>query len=284
LTVSGSEPDVHEGVIGDLPCLIAGEGPPLVVLAGLSPDTGVSPGPMRRVHEQALSPWLPGRRVFYLNRRAGLPPGMTMATLAAEHAAGLNETFGGPVDLVGMSTGGSIAQQLAADHPDAVSRLLLVSTACRLGSAGRRVQRQVAARVRAGASRQALAVAAAEFVPPWRGRYLAALVAGAFGPRLFAAADLQDLATTIEAEDGFDLAACGVVRSPTLLIAGAEDRFYERELFVETAALIPDCRLSLYPNRGHVTVTASPRAIAEATGFLNAGRPTTDSARPASSG
>ena len=103
-------------------------------------------------------------------------------------------------------------------------------------------------------------------------RYLAALVAGVLGPRLFAVADLQDLATTIEAEDGFDLAACGVVRSPTLLIAGAEDRFYERERFVETAALSPDCRPSLYPNRGHVTVTAGPRAIAEATGFLNAGR------------
>lgn len=92
------------------------------------------------------------------------------------------------------------------------------------------------------------------------------------------------MATTIEAEDEFDLAACGVVHSPTLLIAGAEDRFYERELFVETASLIPACRLSLYPNRGHVTVTASPRAIAEANGFLSAGRPATGSVRPAQSG
>ena len=276
MTASRCGPVVREGAIGDLPCLIAGEGPPLVVLAGLSPDVGVSPGPMRRVHEQALRPWLPGRRVFYLNRRAGLPTGMTMAALAAEHASGLNGAFGGPVDVVGLSTGGSIAQQLAADNPDAVGRLVLISTACRLGSAGRRIQRQMAARVRAGASRQALALAAAELVPPWRGRYLAAVLGGALGPRLFAAGDLQDLATTIEAEDGFDLAACGVVRSPTLLIAGAEDRFYERELFAETAALIPGCRLSLYPDRGHVTVAADPQAVAEARGFLNAGRLTTE--------
>lgn len=272
MTANRSARVAHEGTIGDLPCLIAGDGPPVVVLAGLSPDSGVSPGPMRRVHEQAMRPWLPGRRVFYLNRRPGLPAGMTMAMLAAEHAAGLNWTFETPVDVVGLSTGGSIAQQLAADHPGAVRRLVLVSTACRLGSAGRRIQRQVAARVRAGASRQALALLAAVLVPPWRGRYLAALTAGAIGPRLFADPDLQDLATTIEAEDEFDLAACGVVCSPTLLIAGGEDRFYERELFVETAALIPDCRLSLYPKRGHVTVTASPRAVAEANGFLSAGR------------
>jgi hypothetical protein len=88
------------------------------------------------------------------------------------------------------------------------------------------------------------------------------------------------MATTIEAEDEFDLARCGVVRSPTLLIAGAEDRFYERELFVETAALIPGCHLSVHENRGHVTVTASPRAIAQVNCFLNA----TPSARPDRSG
>jgi hypothetical protein len=49
LTDRGSGPYVREGAIGELPCLIAGDGLPLVVLAGLSPDAGVSPGPMRRV-------------------------------------------------------------------------------------------------------------------------------------------------------------------------------------------------------------------------------------------
>jgi pimeloyl-ACP methyl ester carboxylesterase len=108
----------------------------------------------------------------------------------------------------------------------------------------------VAARVRAGAPRQALAVAAAELVPPRRGRYLAGVLACALGVRLFGADALRDMATTIEAEDEFDLAACPTVRSPTLLIAGGKDRFYERELFEETARLIPGCQLSLHADRG----------------------------------
>jgi hypothetical protein len=87
---------VREGAIGRYPCLIAGDGPPLIVLAGLSPDAGVAPGPMRRLHEQALQPWTSGRRVFYVNRRPGLPVPLSMRALAAEHAAALADAFTHP--------------------------------------------------------------------------------------------------------------------------------------------------------------------------------------------
>ena len=76
-----------------------------------------------------------------------------MAALAAEHAQALREAFDEPVDLLGASTGGSIAQQLAAEHRDVVRRLAPVSTGCRLGPNAKLLQRQIAARVRAGATR-----------------------------------------------------------------------------------------------------------------------------------
>lgn len=47
---------------------------------------------------------------------------MTMAELAAEHAVALRDAFAAPVDLVGTSTGGSIAAQLSADHGELVGR------------------------------------------------------------------------------------------------------------------------------------------------------------------
>ena len=104
------------------------------------------------------------RRLVLVNRRADLPRGMTMAEMAAEHADAIRE-LGAPVDVVGTSTGGSIAQQLAADHPDVVRRLVLLSTACRLGPEGKSLQRRVAARIRKGAHRKAIALMVSEFAP-----------------------------------------------------------------------------------------------------------------------
>jgi pimeloyl-ACP methyl ester carboxylesterase len=218
-----------------------------------------------------------GRRVVHVNRRPGLPRAMTMSELAAEHADGIRTTFGEPVDVIGLSTGGSIAQQLAADHPDVVRRLVLVSTACRLGGEGKAMQRAVAARIRAGAERRALAVFAAGLVPPRRGRFAAGLAGAILGPRRLSggAADLGDLATTIEAEDGFDLAACPPIRAPTLIVAGAEDRFNPPALVTEMADLIPGSRLELVSGRGHVTVLWSPAYRDGVPRFLAEGRAST---------
>lgn len=111
-----------------------------------------------------------------------LPRGRTMAALAAEHAQALREAFDEPVDLLGVSTGGSIAQQLAAEHPDVVRRLALVSTGCRLGRNPKLLQRRVAARLRGGATRQALAVLASGLAPSAL-RLPAACLGWLFAPR-----------------------------------------------------------------------------------------------------
>ena len=137
----------------------------VVLLPGLSPVTGVAGDRTVRTMLAPVRELTRERRVFVVNRRAGLPSDLTMSELAAEHAAALRSTFGGPVDLVGVSTGGSIAQQLAAEHPDAVRRLALVSTACRLGTVGREVQAAVADHLRAGERRPAAAAVAAALLP-----------------------------------------------------------------------------------------------------------------------
>jgi pimeloyl-ACP methyl ester carboxylesterase len=267
--------DAERGIIGRLPYLGVGSGPAMLFLGGLSPEAGVDAAGTERMNASLLRPFVKRRRVMFVNRRSGLPRGMSMAELAEEHVEAIRSSLGGPVDVAGISTGGSIAQQLAADHPDAVRRLVLLSTACRLGPQGRTLQRRVAARIRRGAQRQALAVMTAGVVPPRRGQLAAAALAWLAGPRLLAGGDdLADMATTIEAEDAFDLATCrSPIRASTLILAGGADRFYSPELFAETARLIPGSRLRVFERRGHITVTMHPEWAREIERFLAPGNP-----------
>lgn len=260
------------GMLGSIPFAAHGAGPPLVVLAGLSPSTGVASS---MVVQGALDPvrhLSASRRLIVLNRRPDLPENVTMSALADEHAAALKSEFDGPVDVIGSSTGGSIAQQLAADHPGTVRRLALVSSACRLGRYGRSVQRQVAAELRAGRNRAAVAAASGGLVPSGCGRHLAAAAGWVAASHIITSTGTAaDLALTIEAEDGFDLARCAdAIQARTLIVAGERDRFYSRDLFAETAALIPDSRLRLIPRRGHITVTRAQAARAELAAFFGA--------------
>ena len=260
--------DIERGVMGAVPYAAVGSGPSLVVCAGLWPVTGVAGDGFVRGALAPVRRLAARRRLVVLNRRADLPVGLNMAELAAEYAhavAGIDA----PVDVLGASTGGSIAQQLAADHPHAVRRVVLLSTACRLGPVARDLQGRVAVELRAGRTRRAVGLAAAGLAPAGlrtAARGLAWVLAQRVIPTARAAADL---AATIEAEDGFDLASCPrAIQAPTLIIGGGRDRFYGADLFRETAALIPRSELRLVPRRGHLSVTSDRVTQAMIEGFL----------------
>jgi pimeloyl-ACP methyl ester carboxylesterase len=256
--------------MGALPWAAVGSGPPIVVLAGLSPVTGVAGDGFVRSVLAPVRALAEHRQLLAVNRRAGLPSDLTMSGLAREHADGLRARFGSPVDVVGVSTGGSIAQQLAAEHPDTVRRLVLISSACRLGPTGRAMQAAMASELRAGRVRQAAGVALAGLLP-WAGP-LARGAGWLAGPKLLGAPDARaDLLATLDAEDVFDLATCaGTNEARTLVVAGGRDRFYSPALFTETAELIPRSQLSVIARRGHISVARDRRARAQIAGFLDA--------------
>ena len=143
------------------------------------------------------------------------------------------------VDVLGVSTGGSIALQFAADHSGVVRRLVLVSSGCRLGPRGRQAQRQIAGLLRRASPRQAGAVLVSMLgASPVSQRTLAG-VGWLLGTRVVGRGD-PDLLATIEAEDAFDLTQrLGSITQPTLVVGGDRDAFYGSRVFQETAALLP---------------------------------------------
>src|SRR5919107_3032746 len=112
-------PDVREGMlVGGLPCLSFGEGPPLVVFPGIGMSNANPSGIQRWGELRLLSPLAGAFTVYRVGRRVGLKPGTSIVDLANDYALALEEEIGEPVDVLGISTGGSIALQLAVDRPE----------------------------------------------------------------------------------------------------------------------------------------------------------------------
>ncbi|WP_425301914.1 alpha/beta fold hydrolase [Nocardia farcinica] len=143
--------DIVEGTLPlGLPYRALGSGPPLVFLRWFTPDHANPAGLMARAEIAALAPLAAHRRVYAVNRAPDMPSGTTMAEIADDHAAALRTEFSAPVDVLGISSGGSVALQLAADHPDVVRRLVVAASASRLEERARVAQLRYAEAAAAG--------------------------------------------------------------------------------------------------------------------------------------
>lgn len=261
---------VQDRMIGGLECMVMGSGPPLVFLPGLAPENGrPTTRPIRNGEIQAMARYARSHTVYWVGRPTGLARGTSFAQITATTADALRGEFAEPVRVLGISTGGSIALQLAAEHPDVVDRLVLLSSGYRLAGHGAAMQREMIRIAARGRTRPMMAAVAWDLVPPRRGRTPAAAFLYLAGPALYPRArDLNDLLVTLEAEDAFDLRTLPTISAQTLIVNGGRDRFYDLQTVQETVRLVPNSRLALYPTRGHVTVCTDRRAIAEMANFL----------------
>ncbi len=194
---------------------------------------------------------------YIVNRKPGLPAGYSMQNMSDDYATMIKEEFGQPVDVIGVSTGGAIAQHFAADHPDLLRKLIIHSSAYTLSEAGMSGEIQIGELARQQQWRTAYASLVGPMIPP-NGilKYLAkpfVWLVQLLGESLFGAPkDPTDLIVTIEAEFLHNFRErLGQISAPTLVVAGDKDPFYTVDLFRETAEGIPNAKLILYKGMGH---------------------------------
>jgi pimeloyl-ACP methyl ester carboxylesterase len=256
-----------------LPHLRLGTGVPLVVIPGLSGRIGVPFRIATWMQRQEIAEFSLSRAVWSIDRRRGMDRQVLVSDLAEEYAATLRNLFDGPVDIVGVSTGGGIALQLAVDSPELVRRLVLVSSAYRLSDVGRSIQQAIASRLRSGRPRRAAALFLANTGATRTRRALLGVV-GALAPRLVVGQNDSDLLTTLDAEENFDLVdRVGDIAMPTLVTGGGNDRFYTADLFKDTAARIPNSTLRIYPRAGHISTHGNRRLVRDILTFLESDQP-----------
>jgi pimeloyl-ACP methyl ester carboxylesterase len=264
--------DVREGTFsGGLPYLVLGSGDPLVYLCGFTLDhRNPKPGLQRTLALRTLTPLArAGFQVYFTNRWAGMAAGTTFADIAERHAEAIRRHFGTPVDVVGASTGGSLALQLIADRPDVVRKAVVASAAYALGPVAKEAQLKLLHDIEETGRYPAVAVL--DLMPAkLRSRLLRALLTpiALLAAKRITIENPTDTIAMLRAEDAFDVRdRLPQIQTETLVVCGAQDPFWPLEMFAETAFRLPRGKLIMYRNRGHALIIA-PEFFTDVTAFL----------------
>jgi len=232
---------------------VAGSDDPVLLIAGLS-----MPGAMWSPQVKALAPSF--RVITFDNRGVGetdLPPEpvYTTAQLADDAAALLRELKIARAHVVGLSMGGTVAQELALRHPQVVRSLTLVSTWVK---ADARFIQIVESWVSLS-SRVPIEERYRHVVFPWifspaffeRKDNVEAAFRGALAyPHQTKAEAIERQARGIFAWNGTRVSRLGTIKAPTLVVAGKDDIVTPPDFGRALAKLIRRARLSVIPG-GH---------------------------------
>ena len=179
----------------------------------------------------------------------------TVRELAADVHRLLSEAEQAPADVLGISLGGMVAQQLAIDHPTAVRSLVLIST-----TGGFDAPARAAIRLR---GERALVAGMEAVVDETLARWFSlAARTGALAARVrgqLLEADPRAWAATWDAMAGFDARSqLGQVEQPTLVLAGDEDASTPPSVAKELAGALPRAHLHVEPGASHLAPLEHP--------------------------
>jgi 3-oxoadipate enol-lactonase/4-carboxymuconolactone decarboxylase len=168
----------------------------------------------------------------------------------ADDLAGLVEALGiEKAHVVGLSLGGMTAQAFALRHAARVKSLTLMATASYLGPPEAWAERAATVRAK-GMGTIADAVLARWFSPFFAAE--APDIVARWGER-FLAIDPRGYAVCCAAIEHMDLRpAIGAIRTPTLIIAGADDPATPVTMMEEIRSRIPDSELIVLPRAAHL--------------------------------
>jgi pimeloyl-ACP methyl ester carboxylesterase len=240
---------------------IAGDGPPVVLIGGLSQD---HVGWMFQVPALVSA----GYRVITPdNRDAGQTaqsPSAYGIRDMADDTAGLMDALGiSSAHIVGLSMGGMIAQEMAIGHPARVSSLTLVCTFAAMDPNTQGILRAWrAARPHCDDVDFTLMLSSWLFThrffqQPEAVRQFLELVSGNPFPQ--SATGFQRQCDAVMAHDARD--RLSKIKAPTQIVVGAEDNLTPPHLSRDLAARITNARVAEVPKAAHVLSIEAPESF-----------------------
>jgi len=203
-----------------------------------------------------LGPFLEsGYTVWIVTRKRDMPKGYTVADMAEDYAGVIADEFDGKVDLVigEEAYGGPIGFCLATRHPDRFGHIAISLAGYRLSEQGKAFELDFARLMSEGRTSEAGALLVGIMFPGLRvpgiaRAFGAVLVRVMFGElHSYFASDVL-----VEAEAATEFDAREVlpeIHVPVLLFGCDRDFEFPKEVYEETARLIPDCTFRLYEGK-----------------------------------
>lgn len=255
-----------------LPYLKIGDKPDILVsIEALSFKHEVPTRMMAKMTINSMKVFTDEYTVYVIGRKPNLPDNYLFDKIAADYAQVFRRVFKKPVDLIGVSTGGQIIQYIAADHPDVVRKIVLISTAYRLSEAG------VKSEAKSGEY----------FLKKKYGKAMASIIEDVYKPgftlsfmqvflRMFGRFIIgkvkypNDYMVEIIADREMNfLNQLHEIKAPTLILSGEDDIPYTAEDVKKTAEGIPNARLKFYKGFGHnLSISNSNQVNSDAKAFL----------------
>lgn len=251
---------------GDMDYIRFGSGPrPLVMLPGVGDGLKTVKGmalPFALLYRELAEDFT----VYVFSRREELPEHMSTRAMAEDVNLALEALGLSAAAVLGVSQGGMIAQWLAIDHPDKVSRLVLTVTLGRPNDTVREAIALWTEMAGRGDYRGIMLDTAERSYSPKRLRQ-ARLEYGLLGnlgkPKSFSRFLTQ--AESCVTHDAW--AELGRIACPTLVIGGTEDRMVTGEASRELAERIPGSELRLYEGLSHGLYEEAPDFLARVADF-----------------
>lgn len=253
-----------------------GSGPKTLLVIPGGPGNAI---PSRPFLSWILSPYRTlvddGYTVWMVARKRDMPRGYSFADMADDYGQLIAGEFGGKVDLViGISTGGQIGFYLAARHPDRFGHIVIAVAGYADSQRAKEILRPYAKLAGAGRTGEAM-TSMFEVLYPSLPHGVVRILGEVMG-RLALGRTHPDFANDVMVEAEAEL-ACDArdvlpdISVPVLLVCGDRDEGFPREVYEETAGLIPDCTVRMYEGLGHMGVTNDKRFPQDVLDFVRRG-------------
>lgn len=202
---------------------------------------------------KSAEPFLEEHTVYLIGRKPNMPENYTFTDISSDYAKMIRREFQGPVNVMGASTGGQIAHFLAADHPDVIQKLIIISAAYRVSVKGAEIEKRAAKYFEQGRYGKCLATIEELIFTSRITRAIAKFFTRLLGKFFIGKIEYpNDFLTEIREDIEMNFKdRLGEIKAPTLIISGDLDIDYPAEFVRETAEGIPNAKLILYEGYGH---------------------------------